>query len=79
MSNKHGIILDEKILEDNYPVFWDYLYVVNDKVIKSDIQGTIKDLKMDLRDFYNMEVTEIKNCDIYNRRKILELDDLNNE
>ena len=34
-----------KPLEDNYPIFNDYLYMVNDKIIQSEISGTVTDLK----------------------------------
>ena len=46
-------------LPDNYPVYWDYLYVCDGKVICSDIQGTIADLKRDLRNHYKMEAKVI--------------------
>lgn len=38
----------ERILENNFPVYWDYLYIVDGKVFRSDIQGTIMTLKRDL-------------------------------
>ena len=53
--------MEERVLADDYPVFWDYWYVVDGKVIKSDIKGTVADLKRDLR------AQEIKNCDIVGR------------
>jgi hypothetical protein len=53
--------LNENILEDGYPVYYDYAYVADDKVIRSDIQGTVADLKR----IYKYK--EIKNCDIINR------------
>lgn len=59
---------NEKILADNYPVYWDYLYVCDDKVIRSDVKGDIKYLKHDLRSL-GYEAKEIKNCDIEARRK----------
>lgn len=42
------------VLEDNYPVYWDYFYIIEkpnqyDELIKSDIQGTVKDLKADFK------------------------------
>ncbi len=39
---------NERVLEDDYPVNWDYLYIADGKIIVSDIQGTIKDLKSDI-------------------------------
>lgn len=53
--------LDEPILEDTYPVYWTYFYVVDGEVIQSDIQGTVLDLKRELG------AKEIKRCDMYGR------------
>lgn len=57
--------LNERILDDDYPVFWDYLYVCDGKVIRSDIQGNVKDLKR------NLKCIEVKNCDIIGRQNNL--------
>lgn len=38
-----------RILEDDYPVFYSYLYMADGKIIQSDICGTISDLKRDIR------------------------------
>jgi len=40
-------MVSERVLEDDYSVFYDYLYVADGKVIISDIQGTVRDLKRD--------------------------------
>ena len=65
--------LSERVLPDDFPVYGNYLYVCDGKVIRCDlIQGTVLQLKHDLRDFYKIEANEIKNCDIVGRRKILE-------
>lgn len=65
--------LDEKVLPDDYPVYGNYLYVCDGKVIQCDlIEGTVLQLKHDLRSFYKMEAKEIRSCDIQGRRKILE-------
>lgn len=38
-----------KKLPDDYPIYADYLYIIdNNEVIKSDIYGTVLDLKRDL-------------------------------
>ena len=37
------------LLPDDYPVYWDYLYVCDGELIRSDIQGTVKDLRNDLK------------------------------
>jgi hypothetical protein len=40
--------LNEPILADDYPVHYSYLYVADGKLIISDVQGTVRDLKRDL-------------------------------
>jgi hypothetical protein len=59
---KH-IALDEPILDDDYPVHFDYLYVADGKVIRSDIRGTVLQLKRITKSY------EIRRCDITGRRK----------
>ena len=66
------IKLNENLLPDDYPVYGDYLYVCDGKVIRSDVFGTVLDLKRDLRNFYKLEAKEITNCDIEGRQKINE-------
>jgi hypothetical protein len=63
-----NVLKNEKILPDNYPVYWDYCYICDGKVIRSDIQGTVADLKKDLRS-QGYKEQEIKNCDIFARQK----------
>lgn len=67
-----AIQLNENLLPDDYPVYGDYLYVCDGKVIRCDlISGTIVDLKRDLRNHYKLEAKVITNCDIDGRQKIL--------
>ncbi len=64
--------LDERELPDDYPVYGDYLYVCDGKVIRSDLMGgTIADLKRDLRSHYKLEAKVITSCDIVGRQKQL--------
>lgn len=58
--------LDEPILEDDYPVFWDYLYVADGKVVRSDVKGTVADLRYDLRS-QNRSAEIITKCDLAGR------------
>lgn len=70
------IKLNEKVLPDDYPVYGNYLYVCDGKVVMCDImQGTISHLKHDLRTHYKLEAKVITSCDIIGRRKILEQQD----
>ena len=68
-----GVVLNETELENDYPVNWDYLYVCDGKVVKSDIQGTVADLKRDLRSHYKLDAKVITTCDIEGRRKLAKL------
>jgi len=56
-----GIVDGEEILPDNYPVNWDFLYVCDGKVVRSNIQGTVRTLKQDV------QCTEVRNCEIGKR------------
>lgn len=58
------ILKSELPLDDDYPVYWDYVYLVDGKMVRSDIQGTVRDLKRATK------ATEIRNCDIFERRKL---------
>ena len=60
--------LSEYELADDYPVYAGYLYVVDGKVIESDVQGDVARLKSDLRQHYKMKAESVKNCDIFGRR-----------
>lgn len=62
---------NEQELPNDYPVHWDYLYVADGKVIRSDIQGTVADLKRDLRSL-GISCNVITSCDISGRKKDLE-------
>lgn len=56
--------LDEPILDDDYPIYGDYLYVADGKVIRSDWHG------ITARQFKNREgITELRRCDIAGRQK----------
>lgn len=43
-----NILPSETILENDYPVQWDYIYIVEGKVFRSDVQGNVITLKRDL-------------------------------
>jgi hypothetical protein len=56
----------ETVLPDDYPVYGDYLYVADGKVIRSDLHGaTVRHLKRLLG------AKEIRRCDIEGRRALL--------
>jgi hypothetical protein len=63
-----NVEMAERVLEEDYPVYVGYLYVCDGEVISSDVEGTIKDLRRDLRDYYKMEANVITSCDIFGRR-----------
>ena len=63
-----GPILEgETILSDDYPVYWNYLYVVDGRVRRSDIQGTVADLRRDLTKLDGKPAVEIRRCDLVAR------------
>lgn len=59
------ILEKETVLDDDHPVFWDYLYVADGEVVRSDIKGTVADLKRDIG------ATEVRRCDIAARQALL--------
>lgn len=62
------IFENEKILDDSYPVYWDYLYVADGVLIRSDIQGTVRDLKHYLTRL-KKSCEEIRSANIIARKK----------
>jgi len=53
--------LQEPVLDDDYPVHADYWYVADGKPVRSDVFGTVRDLKRDLG------ANEIRACDLVAR------------
>jgi len=47
--NKFKLLESESILDDDYPVNWDYIYIADNKIVRSDIKGTVLDLKKYLK------------------------------
>lgn len=65
-------VLDgENVLTDDYPVFWNYIYLCDQKPIRSDVKGSVLDLKRDLQSL-GYEAKEIRNCDIFARQKLID-------
>lgn len=61
--------LNEPVLPDDYPVYGDYLYVADGKVIRSDLHGaTVSRLKRSLG------AAEIRRCDITGRQALAKKD-----
>ena len=57
--------LDERILPDDYPIYADYLYVVDGKVTRSDWHGVT------VKQFKHIEgAKEVRRCDIEGRRAL---------
>lgn len=52
---------DEKILEDDYPIYAGFLYVVNGKVIEAWVNCVAKQLKV----YYGTQ--DVRNCRIFDR------------
>ena len=62
MNTQAQTSLNERILEDDYPVHPGYLYVADGRVVSSNISGTVRNLKQYLK------AIEITNCDISGRQ-----------
>jgi hypothetical protein len=55
--------LNERVLPDDYPIYGDYLYVVDGKVYKSDYHDvTVRHLK------HYLNAKEVRSCDIFGRK-----------
>ena len=61
MNTQAQTSLNERILGDDYPVHPGYLYVADGRVVSSNISGTVRNLKRDLK------ASVITNCDISGR------------
>ncbi len=68
LARKEPGELDEEVLEDDHPVHWDYLYVVDGKVVLSDVKGSVRTLKESLRS-RGWPAHEVTTCDIFGRQK----------
>ena len=53
-----GVMDGEEVLPQDYPVHWGYAYVADGKVIVSDVQGTVRDLRHDIG------ALEIRRCNM---------------
>ncbi len=57
------ILPKETALEDGYPIYGNYLYVVDGEVYRSDYHGiTVRQLKQ------HLNAGEVRRCDIFGRR-----------
>jgi hypothetical protein len=55
----------EHILPDDYPVHAGFWYIVNGKPVNSNVSGTVKDLRSNLKlEFYY----EIRRCNVIKRK-----------
>lgn len=58
--------LNEPVLDNEYPVYFDYIYVVDGELYRSDIQGTVSDMKRSLK------AKEVRRCDIFGRQEMMD-------
>lgn len=58
----HTLKESETVLEDEYPVFADYVYIADMTFVRSDVTGTVRDLKRDL------EAKEIRRCEMFEHK-----------
>ena len=65
--NAKEILPTEDILPDDYPVYGDYIYIADGKIIRCDLlSGTVADLKRDLESI-GISAKEIRRCDLVER------------
>jgi len=65
---------NEEILADDYPIYGDYLYVVDGKPYRSDFHGiTAAELRRRLK------ATEVRRCNIYARQAAASSDRVTSE
>lgn len=63
MNQNAATYPNEEILEDDYPIYADYLYVVDGKPYRSDYHGiSARELRLRLK------ATEVRRCNISARR-----------
>lgn len=70
MNECSNVYEDETVLNDNFPVYGDYLYVVDGRVECSDVFGTVKDLRRDLI-LQGRTANEVRRCNVAARRAAL--------
>lgn len=58
--------LEEPVLEDDYPVFYGYYYMVDGRIETSDVQGNVKRLKQDIIS-QGRTAVEVRRCDMIGR------------
>ena len=63
--------LNEPVLGDDYPVNWDYFYLINGKIFRSDVKGTVSNLRRNYFDVMKVKAEEVKRYDIGGRREQL--------
>ena len=61
LVNDGSIFDSESILDDSYPIYADYLYVADGRVVRSDVQGSVRTLR------HVLKATEIRRCNIFAR------------
>ena len=59
--------LKEPKLDDDYPVFPGYYYVVDEQVIESFVEGTVRDLRRWLIQNTDLKAETVTRCDLLGR------------
>ena len=57
------VLKSETVLPDDYPVYLEYVYIADLKIIRSDLQGTVADLKIETG------AKEIRRCDLFAKER----------
>lgn len=60
-----GVVENEDVLPDDYPVYGDYLYVADNQVVRSDVFGTVRTLKQAIG------AAEVRRCNLATRNLLV--------
>lgn len=61
---------EETLLPDDYPVYWDYLYWVDSRIERSDVQGTVGMLRTCII-HDGRSAREVRRCDFLTRGDLM--------
>ncbi len=64
-----AVLESEHVLKDDYPVNYDYWYLVDGRCERSDVRGTVRDLRRSLIR-QDRSADEVRRCDLASRRML---------
>lgn len=69
-THSSKVQISEQVLDESFPVYYDYLYVADGKIVRSDFGdgSTVARLRDDLRK-RGLSADAITTCDIFGRKE----------